>query len=148
MRDQRATVLGDQRENVAGRDNIIVICRRIDGDGNRAGTVMCGNAGGDAFLGLNGYREGGLHAFAVVAGHHVEAQRVGTLLRHGEADQATAMTGHEIDLLRGREGCGDDQVTLILAILGIDQDIHAAIAGVLDDLVNRGNGVVETFRHE
>ena len=91
--------------------------------------------------------KGRLHAFAVVAGHHVEPKRVCTLLRHGEADQAATVAGHEVDLLRRRKGSRDDQVTLILAILGVDQDVHAAVAGILDDLVDRGNGVVETVRH-
>jgi hypothetical protein len=66
-----------------------------------------------------------------------------TLLRHGEADQASAVTGHEIDLLRRCKICRDDQVALILAVFGIHKDEHAPVAGVFDDLVDRGDRVLE-----
>ena len=46
------------------------------------------------------------------------------------------MGGHEIDRLRSRHLGGDHKVALVLAILVIDEDEHAAIAGIFDDLLD------------
>jgi hypothetical protein len=45
--------------------------------------------------------------------------------------------GHEVDGVgRGHLG-GDHEVALVLAVLGVHQDDHAAVAQVLDDFVYR-----------
>ena len=134
--DECAAFLGNQREDVAGSDDVVMILGRINGDGNRPGTVMCGNAGGDALFRFDGDGEGRPHAFAVVAGHHVEFERMGALLRHGEADEAPAMLGHEVYRFRRGEGGRDDEVALILAVFGINEYEHPAIAGVFDDFLD------------
>src|SRR6185436_21098667 len=51
------------------------------------------------------------------------------------------MLGHEIDLLGRRELRRNDQVAFVLPVLGVDQDVHAAIACLLDDLLNRRDRV-------
>jgi hypothetical protein len=66
-----------------------------------------------------------------------------TLLRHGEADQPPAVPRHEVYLLWRRKIRRDDEVTLILAVFGIDQNEHPPIPGILDDLVDRGDRVLE-----
>ena len=138
-----ATILGDQRENVAGRNDIVMISCRVDGDSNGARAIMGGNARRHAFFCLYGNGERSLHAFTIVARHHVEMKCVRTLLRHGEADQAAPETRHEIDLLgRGKSG-RHNQVAFIFAIFGIDENVHLAVAGILDDLVDRGYRVME-----
>ncbi len=48
------------------------------------------------------------------------------------------MLGHEIDGIGRRHLSGDDEIALVLAVLGIDDDDHAAIAHVLNDLSRRG----------
>ena len=49
------------------------------------------------------------------------------------------MSGHEVD----RVGCGhlggDHQIAFVFAIFVIDENEHAAVAGVLDDVFNGGN---------
>ena len=59
------------------------------------------------------------------------------LRRERQADQAAAVLGHEVDGVRRRHLRGDDEVALVLAVLGVDQDDHAPVAQVLDDLVDR-----------
>jgi hypothetical protein len=46
------------------------------------------------------------------------------------------MGDHEIDGRRGAHLGGDDDIALVLAVLVIDQDVHAAVAGFLDDLLD------------
>ncbi len=64
-----------------------------------------------------------------------------------EADQAAAVGGHEVDRLgRGHLG-GDHEVALVLAVLVVDEDEHAAVAGVVDDLFDRRNRVAPVVFH-
>src|SRR5690606_40625497 len=59
-------------------------------------------------------------------------------LRHGEAYQAAAVFGHEVDRIGRCKLCGDYQIPLVFAIFRIDEDEHLAVAGVLDDFLCRG----------
>ena len=56
---QHAAVPGDQREDMAGRDDVAIVLGRIDGDGDGVGAVMRGDAGRDAFPRLDRDGEGG-----------------------------------------------------------------------------------------
>ena len=135
--DQHAALARDQREHVAGRDDVVVVLGGVDGGGDGAGAVVRGDAGGDAFARLDRDREGRAVARLVLARHVLEAQLVGALLGQRQADQAAPVLGHEVDGVGRRHLRGDDQVALVLAVLGVDQDDHAAVAQVVDDLVDR-----------
>lgn len=63
---------------------------------------------------------------------------IDALLGEGEADEAAPVGGHEVDRLRGRHLGGDDEIALVLAVFIIDEDIHAAIARLVDDLLDGG----------
>ena len=63
---------------------------------------------------------------------------VAALAGQGQADQAAAVLGHEVDGSGVAELGRDDEVALVLAVLVVDQHEHAAGAGVLDQLVGRG----------
>ena len=70
---------------------------------------------------------------------------IGAFPRHGEADQAPAMTGHEVHLLRRGERRRNNEIALVLAVFCINEDEHPPVAGILDDLVDRGDRVLELF---
>ena len=135
--DQHAALARDQREDVAGRDDVVVVLGGVDGGGDGAGAVVRGDAGGDALARLDRDGEGRAVARLVLARHVLEPQLVGALLGERQADQAAAVLGHEVDGVGRRHLRGDDEVALVLAVLGVDQDDHAAVAQVLDDLVDR-----------
>ena len=59
-------------------------------------------------------------------------QRVGALLRQRKADQSASVLGHEVDGLRRAHLRRDDEVALVLAIIGVHQNEHAPVARVLD----------------
>ena len=64
----------------------------------------------------------------------------------GKADQAAAVLGHEVDGVRGRHLGRDHQVALVLAVLVVDQDEHAAVARLFDDLFDRRTGTPKVDR--
>ncbi len=108
----------------------------VDGGGDGAGAVVGGDAGGDALARFDGDGEGGAVARLVLARHVLQAQLVGALAGQRQADEAAAVLGHEVDGVGRGHLRGDDEVALVLAVLGVDQDDHAAVAQILDDLVD------------
>ena len=149
--DQDSAVARDQREDVARRDDVVGGARRIGRHLDRMGAIGGRNAGSDAFLGLDRNGEGRAHALAVLGGHRRQAQLLGALGRQGQADQAPRIADHEVDLVRRGELGRNDDVALVLAVLGIHQDVGAAVAGVLDNVLDRADravGVVDgQFHH-
>ena len=134
--DQHAALARDQREHVARRDDVVVVLGGVDGGGDGAGAVVRGDAGGHALARLDRHREGGALPRLALARHVLEAQLVGALAREREADEAAAVLGHEVDGVGRRHLRRDDEVALVLAVLGVDQDDHAPVAQILDDLVD------------
>ena len=47
------------------------------------------------------------------------------------------MLGNEVDGVGGRHLRRDDEITLVLALLGIDQNEHPAVARILDHFLDR-----------
>ena len=69
-------------------------------------------------------------AFAVVEHHALDAELLESLRRGGNADEAAAEPGHEVDRLGRRLLGGHDQVALVFAIGVIDDDDHFAARDV------------------
>ena len=57
--------------------------------------------------------------------------------RQREADQSAAVLGHEVDGVGRRHLRRDDEIAFVFAILGIDENDHAAVLHLLDDLFDR-----------
>ena len=62
---------------------------------------------------------------------------MGAGLRHRQADEATAMLGHEVDGIGRRHLRRNDEVALVFAIFRVDENDHAAILHLFDDLLDR-----------
>ena len=106
----------------------------FDGDGDRVGAVARGDAADDAVRRIDGHCERGLVALFVGHGHHRQAEPIDLLRGEREADQPAGVAHHEGQRLRGGELGGDDEIALVLAVLVIDQDEHAAGLGFGDQL--------------
>ena len=128
--DQNAAAAGAQREDVAGTDEVGGGGAGVDGGADGMGAVGGRDAGGDAFSCLDGFGESGAEAGGVLLRHGKEAQVVGALLSEGEADEAAAVAGHEVDGFGGNVLGGQGEVALVFAILVVDHDDHAAQADV------------------
>ncbi len=64
-------------------------------------------------------------------------------LGQGEADQAAAVLGHEVDDFRRRHLRRDDEIALVLAILVVDENEHPAVARFLDHVLDRRDDLDE-----
>ena len=111
---------------------------RIDRDLDRVAAVGRGDAGRHALARLDRDGERGAERRLVVVGHRAQAELVGALLGQAEADQAARVRRHEVDRLGRRELRGDRQVALVLAVRVVDDDDDAALADLLDRLLDRG----------
>src|SRR5208337_2365994 len=124
--DEDAAAARAQREDVAGTGEVGRGGAGIDGSADGAGAVGCRNPSRHAFAGFDGLSKCGAEARGVLLRHGKEAQVVGALLGEGEADEAAAVAGHEVDGLGGDVLGGQGQVALVLAVLVVDHDDHAA----------------------
>ena len=142
--NQNAAVLGDQRKHVAWRDDVARIPGWIDRHGDGVGPVVGGYPRRHPFPRLDRDGEGCAVTRLVLGGHRRQAQLSRTLCADRQADQAARMLGHEVDLVgRGKLG-RDDDIALVLAVLGVHQDVGTAIAGVLDNILDGRNGAIGT----
>ena len=134
---EHAAGLGLQREDVAGLDEVARPRGGVDRDLDRARAVGGGDAGGDAVARLDRDGEGGLERRLVLGRHQVEPELVAALRGQRQADQPAAVRGHEVDRL-GRDELGRHrEVALVLAVLVVADDDHAAGADLLDRLLDR-----------
>jgi len=138
--DQNAAAARAQREDVAGTGEVGRGGAEIDGGADGAGAVRSGNASRHAFAGFDGLSKCGAEARGVLPRHGKEAQGVGALLGEGEADEAAAVAGHEVDGLGGDVLGGQGEVALVLAVLVVDYDDHAARANFVECAGDVGEG--------
>ena len=118
----------------------------IDRDRDGARAVGGGDAGGDALARLDRDGERGLVPRAVVRAHQRQAELLDALAGQRQADQAARVAGHEVDRVGRGELRRDDQVALVLPVLVVDQDEHAAVARFLDQLLGGWTGTATARR--
>lgn len=106
--------------------------RQLDGDGAVTGT----DAGGHAFLGVDGFREGGAEVGGVDLRHEGETEAVADVGLEGETDEAAAVDGHEVYGVRRNGIGGDGEVAFVLAVFVVDNDDHFAVAKIADGLLD------------
>ena len=138
--NEHPALLRHQREDVAGLHDILRARVRADRGAYRARAVGSGDAGGHALRGLDRHGEVRAERRAVVADHQREIKLSAALFREREADQAAAVTRHEVDRLGRRKLGTDQEIAFVLAVLFIDQHHHAAGFEVVDDLGDRADG--------
>ena len=136
--DHHAAVLSDQREDVPGGDDVVAAIIVVDGNRDGAGAVGGRDAGGDALARLDGDGEGRLVLRLVLLGHRLQAEIVHPLPGHRQTNEPAPVLRHEIDDVRARLFGRYHEVTLVLAILVVDENEHATLTGVLDHLFDRG----------
>jgi hypothetical protein len=142
--DQHAAVAGHQWEDVARRDDVLGPLAGIDRHRNGARPVAGGDSGGDSVARFDGGGEGGFVPGAVVAAHQAEAELLDAAPGQCKADEAAAVPGHEVHGVGRRHLSRDDEIAFILPVLVIDQDEHAAVARLVDQLFRAGK---ETAGH-
>ena len=132
--DEHTPVARHQGEHVAGGDDIVLALRRVDGDRHGPRPVGRGNSCGNPLASVDRDGEGGLVTGQILACHQRQAELPHPLARQRQADQASAVLGHEVDRLGTRQLGRDQQVSLVLALLLVHKDHHLALPGVLENL--------------
>ena len=90
--------------------------------------------------GVDRHRERGAERGGVLGDHHRQAELAQLLLGHRQADQAAPFGGHEVDRL-GRDLLrGHAEVALVLAVLVVHDDDHAAGLVLGDRLLDGRDG--------
>ena len=125
---QHAAVLGDQREDMAGPDEVGGAHIAVGKSAHRVGALLGRDAGGQAVADVDRDGEGGAERRIVLRHHRIEPQARGFVAGQRRADDAAAMADDERHLLRRAMRGGDDQVALVLAVVVIDHD-HDLAAG-------------------
>ena len=135
---EHAAVARAQRRDVPGPDEVRGPGLRIDGRQDRGGAIGRGNPGRHVILGVDRDAEGGAELRRVVVHRERQLELVEALAGHRQADLPAAFPGHEVDDL-GRDLLRrDGQVPLVLAVLVVDDDDHAAVAEGVDGLFDGG----------
>ena len=87
---------------------------------------MSGNAGTGGAAGRYRGGEGSAERRLIITNHHAEAELVDALGGHRQADEAATILCHEVDGVGGDLFGGHTEVALVLAVLVIHEDDHAA----------------------
>ena len=119
---EHAAILGNEREDVAGADEIgrahVVVGERAHG----VRALLGGDAGGQPMLHVDRDGEGGAQRRVVRGDHRIEAQAAGFRDSERRADDAAGVADDEGHLFRRAERGGDDQVALVLAVVVVRDD--------------------------
>jgi len=136
--DQRAALARHQRKNVPRRDDVGGTLCGVDRRGDGPRPIGSGDAGRDTLARLDRLSESRAVARAIASDHRLELELLGASAGERETNKAAAVAGHEVHRVRRRHLRGDHEVALVLALFGVDEHDHAAIAHVLEDLRDRG----------
>jgi hypothetical protein len=119
---------------VAGPRQVARLRLRVDRGQHRARAVGGRDARGRPLLRLDRHAERGaeLRVVLLVADHQRDAQRVEPLAGHGQADQAAAVAGHEVDDVGRHLLRRDREIPFVLAVLVVHDHDHAPVADVRD----------------
>ena len=129
---------------MAGGDNVIAPKFRVNGNGNCAGTISGGNAGGHTLFRLDGDGKSGFVPRAVCLAHQRNAEFFHPALGQRQTNKPARVLGHEVDGIRRGELRRDHKVALVLAVLVIDQDKNPSSARFLDDLSGGGDIIMQS----
>ncbi len=138
--DEHAALARLKREHVPRPRQVRRTRVRIDGGEHGRRAIAGGDPRRRDALGFDGYREGSTEVRRVLRHHLRQVQLRQPLLGHRQADQAAPVRHHEVDGVRRDLLRRDCQVALVLAILVVDDDDHAAVADRLDRLLDGGEG--------
>ena len=133
---QHAAVLGDQREDMAGADEIARAHVAVGERAHGVAALLGGNAGRHAVLDVDRDGEGGAERRVVHRHHRGEMQPPRVVGGQRRADDAAAVADDEGHLLGRAERGGDDHVALVLAVVVVGDDDDLAARDRLDRLAD------------
>ena len=127
-----------QLEHMTWRRDVNTAPDRVDGDRYGPHPFGSGNAGGHAFVRIDGDGKRLGLALLLLAGHQRQAKLLYARRGQRHTSQAAPVFRHEVDRVRRRHLCRDDVVALVFVTLVVHENKHAPVAGFLDDLLDGG----------
>ena len=124
---QHPAGLGHQREDMPRLDEVFRPGFRINRSLNRAGPVRGRDTSGNALRRFDGYGEVGSGKLIIHINHQRQTQLLTMVLGQRQADQSTAVLGHEVDGVRRYLVSRNQQVTFIFTVFIIHNDDHSAL---------------------
>ena len=122
---------------MTGTRQVLWAGRRVNGSCDGRRTVSSRDTRRNLSLRADGYVERCTLFRGVIGDHWGYLKLVESLTRHGKANKSTTVGNHEVDGL----GCGflrcDDEVTLVLAILVVNDYEHLALTNLGYRILNR-----------
>ena len=134
---QHTSILGIERIDMTRAAECLRLRRWIGQGADGGAAVMDGNSGGASFEFVDGDGEGCAEDRGVVIGLRCETQLFASRDGQRSAKHTTGILEHEIDLLGCDFLCGDDDVTLILAVFVIDHYYHLAFPEIVEGVFDR-----------
>ena len=131
---QYTPFLRDEREDVPWSSKVLRESPFVDYHLNGMRTIVGRDSGRDPRSSIDGDREVGLVQGRVLRDHRSEGELLCPRRLDRHADQATAVTGHEVDRLRGDVLRRHDEIPFVLPVFVIDQDHHLTGTDPLDRL--------------
>ena len=98
------------------------------------------NAGGHALGGFNGHGKRGALFVAIAHCHGWQLEQFAAFAGQGQANQAPAKAGHEVDGLRRDVVGGEHQVAFVFTVFFVHQDDDFSGAHVGHDVLDGRNG--------
>ncbi len=126
-----------QRKHVAGLAQVLGPRVGRDRGAHRARAVLRRDAGGDALRGLDAHGEVRAVPVLGLAHHQRQPQPPAAVLGERQADEPAAVPRHEVDVLGPHAGRGHQQVALVLPVLVVHDDDHAAGGELGQDFLDR-----------
>lgn len=134
--DEDAAVAGAERVDVSGPDEVVAGGSGVEGEFDRFGAFLSGDAGGEAVLGVAVDGDGQRRAAdgGIDGGLGVEVEPVAVGLGEGEEEVAPGLSDHECDGLGCDELGSHDEVALVLAVFIVGEDDDPACSELVEDL--------------
>jgi len=117
---------------MSGTREVGRFCSRVNRDLNGASPIMRRDSGRNASPRVDRLAKCRPVLRSVLHAHGPDTQMFEPLLGHGQANQPAAVLGHKIDRIGGDFLGGQGKVALVLAVLVVDHNDHAAGADFLD----------------
>jgi len=118
----RSEVMGEDYKRVARPDEVPRGRRRVGEQPQRRRPVGRTDPGADAVPRVDGHRVRRAAGVLVDGDHRRQPERVGELVRHRRAEHARRVPDGPADPARRRVLGGEDDVTLVLAVLVVDDE--------------------------
>ena len=112
---------------MTGPDQVIRLRSGVDKRAHSQRTIVGGDPRSGTVTRIHAHGKRGIELVCLLGDHHSQSQLVKSLTCKRNADEATTVSGHEVDGLGRTLVRSHDQISLVLALLIVNEDDHLAL---------------------